>query len=83
MESHWLTRPQTIRRLWTVFIITLACTVAVEYLVERHPHFRLDQLPAFNAVYGFLACAGLILVAKLIALPLKRPDTYYGDDQDE
>ena len=83
MESHWLTRPRTIRRLWGGFIITLAGTVAVEYLVDRHPHFTLDQVPAFHAVYGLLACAGLILVAKLIALPLRRPDTYYGDDQDE
>jgi hypothetical protein len=83
MESHWLTRPRTIRRLWAGFIITLAGTVAVEYLVDRHPHFTLDQVPAFHGAYGLLACAGLILVAKLIALPLRRPDTYYGDDQDE
>jgi hypothetical protein len=82
MEPHWLTRPRTIRQLWIGFVVTLAGTVALESLVDRHPHFTLDRLPAFNAVYGFLACAGLILVAKLIALPLKRPDTYYGNEDD-
>jgi hypothetical protein len=83
MESHWLTRPRTIRRLWVGFVIVLAFTVAGEYFVERHPHFALDQLPGFNALFGFLACAGLIVVAKLIALPLKRRDTYYEDGRDD
>jgi hypothetical protein len=83
MHSHWLTRPRTIRRLWVGFVIALALTVLGEYLVDRHPHFTLDRLPGFYAIYGLLACAGLILVAKLIALPLKRVDTYYEDGQDE
>jgi hypothetical protein len=34
----------------------------------------------FGALYGFLACAALILLAKGIGLVLKRPDTYYDDD---
>jgi len=83
MQSHWLTRPRTIRRLWVVFVLALAFTVLGEFLVDRHPHFTLDQLPGFHAIFGFLACAGLILVAKLIALPLKRPDTYYADGENE
>jgi hypothetical protein len=83
MHSHWLTRTRTIRRLWVGFVIALAFTVLGEYLVDRHPHFTLDRLPGFNAIYGFLACAALILFAKLIGLPLKRADTYYEDGQNE
>ena len=83
MQNHWLTRPRTIRRLWVGFVIALAVTVLGEYVVDRQPHFAVDGLPAFNAIYGLLACAGLILVAKLIGLALKRADTYYADGQDE
>jgi hypothetical protein len=81
MEKHWLMRPQTIRRLWVGGVIVLALTVLVEALVEGHPHFGLDGLPAFSAIFGFLSCVALILLAKLIGLVLKRPDTYYEDDQ--
>jgi len=80
MSEHWLVRPRTIRRLWRVFIAILALTVLAGGVVDAHPHFAIEGLSGFNALYGFLACAALILVAKAIGLVLKRPDDYYDDD---
>ncbi|MCC6475053.1 MAG: hypothetical protein IT514_15070, partial [Burkholderiales bacterium] len=68
---------------WGGFAALLALTVVAEVWVRRHPHFGWDGLPGFNAIYGFLVCAGLILAAKLIGLVLKRPDTYYSEDGHE
>ncbi|HET9734881.1 MAG TPA: hypothetical protein VFP62_06385 [Burkholderiales bacterium] len=79
MSDHWLTRPRTLRRLWAAFIAVLALTVLAGLAVDTHPHFGVERLFAFNAVYGFLACAALILVAKALGLLLKRRDTYYDD----
>ncbi|HEX6268544.1 MAG TPA: hypothetical protein VFZ81_16780 [Burkholderiales bacterium] len=79
MSDHWLTRPRTIRRLWQVFIAILALTVLAELAIEAHPHFAIERLFGFNALYGFLACAALILVAKGIGLFVKRPDRYYDE----
>ena len=78
--EHWLTRPATIRRLWQAFIAILALTVLAELAIEAHPHFAIERLFGFNALYGFLACAALILLAKAIGLVIKRPDTYYAKD---
>jgi len=75
----WLARPRTIRRLWRLFIAVLAVTVIAQLLVEVHPQFALEGIFAFNAVYGFVACAALILIAKAIGVLLKRPDSYYRD----
>ncbi len=79
---HWLDQPRNVRRLWRGFLAVLALTVAAELLVTLHPHFAVESLFGFNAWFGFLACAAMIGVAKLLALLLKRPDTYYrgGDD---
>ena len=79
MSDHWLTRPRTVRRLWQAFIAILALTVLAELAIEAHPHFAVERLFGFNALYGFLACAVLILVAKGIGLVVKRRDTYYDD----
>lgn len=68
-----------IRRLWAAFIAVLALTVLAQFAVEMHPHFAIERLFAFNALYGFLACAALILVAKALGLLLKRKDDYYDD----
>jgi hypothetical protein len=80
MSDHWLARPRTVRRLWQAFIAVLALTLLAELAIEAHPHFAVGGLFGFNALYGFLACAVLILVAKGIGLVVKRPDTYYDDD---
>jgi len=82
VNDHWLARPGTIRLLWRVFIAVLALTVAAEFLVELHPHFRIEALPGFGAWYGLLACAGMIVFAKGLALFLKRPDSYYAEREE-
>ena len=78
-DDHWLARPAAVRRLWQIFIAVLAATVLAELAVEAHPHFELERLFGFNALYGFLACAALIVFAKGLGFLIKRKDDYYGD----
>jgi len=67
-----------------VFIAVLALTVVAGLAVTREPHFAIESLFAFDAWYGFGACAALIFGAKAIGIVLKRRDEYYreahGDD---
>ena len=65
--------------IWKTFIAVLALTVIAQLFVEAQPHFVVERLFAWNAVYGFLACAALILIAKGLGLILKRRDAYYDD----
>jgi hypothetical protein len=65
--------------MWKIFIAVLAATVAAQLFIESHPHFAVEGLFAWNALYGFLACAALILVARALGLLLKRRDDYYDD----
>ncbi len=81
--SHWLDYPQNHRTLWIVFIAVLAATVLAEGIWPIHGHFAIEALPGFNALYGFIACALMIAVAKLLALFLKRPDDYYDSEARE
>lgn len=78
-DDHWLARPATIRRLWQIFIAVLAATVLAELAIEAHPHFELERLFGFSALYGFLACAALIVFAKGLGFLIKRKEGYYGD----
>ncbi|HXF66128.1 MAG TPA: hypothetical protein VNK67_05450 [Burkholderiales bacterium] len=79
MNEHWLARPQTIRRLWRIFILALAASLLAELAVAPEPHFAVERLFGAYALYGFTACAALILVAKAIGRFLKRPEGYYDD----
>ena len=81
-QPHWFEQRRYTRWLWPVFIFLLICAVVAELFIHGHPHFWLDSLFAFNAWFGFLACAVMLVVAKGLALFLKRPDTYYEDGHD-
>lgn len=80
-DNHWLTRPATIRLLWIVLLAVLGLTVAAEFWLPGEPHFEVERLFAFNAWYGFLVCAAMILLAKVLGLLLKRRDTYYEEHE--
>lgn len=80
MSDHWLVRPRTIRRLWAGFIVVLAATVLAELFVASEAHFAIEAAVAFNAWFGFLACAALIFFAKGLGVFLKRRDDYYEHD---
>ncbi len=77
MDDHWLTRPETIKRLWIVFIAILAVTVLLDLVIEHHPHFGIDGTFGFGAWYGFLSCVVMVLFAKGLGFFLKRPDDHY------
>ena len=80
--SHWLDQPRNVKRLWRGFLVVLALTVLAELAVQLHPHFGIESVFGFHAWFGLAACAAMIVVAKALALLLKRADTYYGKRDD-
>jgi len=82
-NSHWLTRPTTIRKLWWGFSIVLALTVAAQLFISIKGYFGVDGWFGFGAAYGFLACLAMVLIAKALGFVLKRPEDYYADGDDD
>jgi uncharacterized membrane protein YhdT len=81
-KPHWLDTPNNIKLIWRGFLAVLVATVVAEWFVHLHASFEVDALFGFSAWFGFLACIAMIVVAKGLALFLKRTDTYY-DAQDD
>jgi hypothetical protein len=81
-ETHWLSRPTSIRRLWLAFAAILIVSVLAQALVHMHAYFEVDGWFGFNAAFGFISCVGMVLFAKVLGLFLKRPDDYYDRDSE-
>lgn len=79
--THWLDHPKHIKWLWRVFIAVLVLTVLAEFAFSLHPKFQIEGWFGFHAIYGFIACALMVIGAKAMGLLLKRPDTYYREDR--
>jgi len=79
-DGHWLTRPQTVRRLWWVFGVILALMVVAQFFIPIEGKYALESTFGFAAWFGFFACVAMVLVAKALGWWLKRQEDYYGED---
>jgi hypothetical protein len=83
-DTHWLYRDENRPKLWAIQILILVLTVIPAFFVPVHHHFTperfsLDTSPGFYAWFGFITCAWMVALAKLLGRYLKRDDTYYDD----
>jgi hypothetical protein len=79
---HWLVRPATIRKLWYGFSAVLVLVLLAQAVIPVKGYFGVDDWFGFGAVYGFVACLLMVLVAKVLGVVLKRPQDYFGDTGD-
>ena len=82
-DDHWLTRPATIRRLWQVCSVVLALTVLAQLVFPVKGYFEVDGWFGFGALFGFLSCLAMVVVAKGLGVFLKRDENYYAEPPDD
>jgi len=78
-NDHWLVRPRTIRWLWIAFSAVLALVVILQFGIKVKGYFGIDGWLGFGAVFGFLCCVGMVLMAKGLGQFLKREENFYDD----
>jgi hypothetical protein len=67
------------KRLWLFFYASMALSVAADFFVSHEEgHFFWEKIIGFGAVYGFIACALIIVVSKAVGhMGLMKPEDYY------
>ena len=77
-KPYLFDNPKNVKILLRCFYCSLLVLLIIEFLLHKHPHFAWEGWPEFYAVYGFVACVVLVVVAKYILRPLvKRREDYY------
>lgn len=79
MKQNWFYRESSIKKLWIGAIVILALTVLAEIVIALHPHFEIEALFGFHALFGFLSCIAIVVFAKLLGILIKRKDDYYDE----
>ncbi|ALC14978.1 MAG TPA: hypothetical protein VGA43_04520 [Deferrimonas sp.] len=70
--------PKNVKRLLFGFFTCVALLLMVDFFFHKHTLFPWEGAFGFYAVYGFVACVVLVLVAKYILRPLvMRKEDYY------
>jgi asparagine N-glycosylation enzyme membrane subunit Stt3 len=77
-KKYFFDKPKNVKGLLKVFYVTLLLLLVIDPFIHKHPYFSWEEMPQFYAVFGFIACVCLVLVAKYILRPIvKRKEDYY------
>jgi hypothetical protein len=71
-------RPDIRKKTRWFLIAILIGLVLIDPLMEKHPAFAVEKIPAFYAAYGFLGCALIVAISKIIGkIWLQKREDYY------
>ncbi|MDW7644726.1 MAG: hypothetical protein SCI25_06750 [Desulfuromonadales bacterium] len=77
-RKHVFDNPRNVRRLLVIFYTCVVLLLSLDFFHHKHAYFPWEEGFGFYAVYGFVACVVLVLVAKYILRPLViRKEDYY------
>lgn len=77
-KKHFFDKPENVRKFIRGFFATCALLIVVDLFVAIHGEFHWEESDGFYAVFGFVACVMLVLLAKYALRPLvKRSEDYY------
>jgi len=80
-KQHLFDEPRNVTLLFRVFYGACIMLLALDFVLHRHIAHTWERLPGFYALFGFVACVTLVLIAKQLRRLLKRPEDYYDVDE--
>lgn len=74
---HIFDKPQNVRRVLWALVAVCIVTIGADFVYHRHIVHPWEGVWGFYAIYGFVACVVLVLVAKELRKLLMRAEDYY------
>lgn len=80
-KQHFFDNPSNVK--WILRILYGSCIIlfALDFVVHRHTLHSWENLWGFYAIYGFVGCVILVLIAKWMRLFLMRSKDYYDREE--
>lgn len=78
-KQYLFDKPGNVDRLLRGSYVICILLVIVDFVVHRHVEMSWENMPAFYAIYGFVACVALVLMAKVLRKMVMRKEDYYDE----
>lgn len=78
-EKGYFDKPENIQKMLKVFYVLCGLLVIIDFIVHRHIYHDWENIPAFYAIYGFVGCVVLVVIAKKMRNFLMRGEDYYDE----
>ena len=80
-KQYLFDNPRNVKRLLRGFYAVCVLLLVLDLVVHRHVVHSWEILPEFYAVFGFVACVVLVLVATQMRKVVMRKEDYYDVDE--
>jgi len=76
-QQDFFDKPKNIGKMLKIFYALCVVLVVMDFVVHRHIYHSWENIPAFYAIYGFVGCVALVVVAKAMRKVLMKEEDYY------
>jgi len=78
-KKHLFDDPRNVERLLKGFYVICILLIIADFIIHRHTTMEWEKIPAFYAIYGFIACVVLVIIAKWMRKVIMRKENYYDE----
>ena len=79
-KKHLFDKPRNVSLVIRSLYIVCILLFLLDFILHRHVTNEWDGLKGFYALFGFIACVTLVLIAKQMRKILMRKEDYYDVD---
>ena len=79
-QKHFLDSPGNVKKMLRIFYVICAGLLLADVVYHRHVVHAWEGVWGFYAIYGFVACVALVLIAREMRKFLMRREDYYDDE---
>lgn len=76
-KQYYFDKAENINFVLRIFYIVCGLLAVADIFYHRHTVHPWEGLPGFYAIYGFLACVLLVLIATRMRKVLMKDEDYY------
>jgi hypothetical protein len=77
--AHYFDDPLRVKRVIQALFAVCGVAFLFDFVVHRHVDHPWEGMVGFYAIYGFIACVLLVLIAKEMRKMLMRKESYYDE----
>ena len=74
-------KPRNVTRLLRALYVICFVLFMLDFILHRHITHQWESFTGFYAIFGFIACVTLVLVAKQLRKIVQRKEGYYDVDE--
>tara|TARA_B100000686_G_C16606843_1_gene871654 strand:- start:479 stop:766 length:288 start_codon:yes stop_codon:yes gene_type:complete len=78
----WFDDKRNVKKIITALVIICLVLFVSDAFYQKHPYFIVESLFGFYALYGFVMCVALVLVAKWMRKFVMRVEDYYDKEHE-